>query len=428
MSEFAVYRLEKFKRSACFGIQKERNRENHEDHNFAKSSIDRTQTSFNIVVDGKNEQNFHQSVSTRIQKYGVKERPDSTVFIGAVFTASPSFFTPNPNYKEPQTPDTRTKDERRKFIFDDKAKSFFSECYQFYIQDICKGNPDLIFSAKIDLDETTPHLQIYSVPIIERTNKKGQTKPHLSAKDVLGDRTAMRKRQDRFFETIGQKRGFQRGEKVDWDKTPEERKKHEETHEFKVRQKKEQLEKLEHDCSVLQQENQQLKHDVSVLQREKDEMAISLQEQKKVIEEMAQQVDRVRTSRKELIPISETPERKTFKGVVPATQTFRTSDVEDYKEKTRLAPCDRWTLNDVSRNISKAVDGLESSNLQERVKILEKENDNLRASLSLSRDDLDKTRKHLNHVFDVVERVCGFHIRQKIESLVYGHETQNRVM
>ena len=261
---FVVYRLEKFKRSACFGVGLERNRDLHPERNFAKSSIDETQTQNNIVVDGKNERNFNLAVSQRIQKYGVKERPDSTVFVGAVMTASADFFTKNPNYKEPPTDgreDTRTLLERRKYLFDEKAQSFFADCYRFYVQDVCKGNSDLIFSAKVDMDETTPHLQIYSVPVISRTNKKGISKNHLSAKDVFGDRTTMRQRQDAIHEAIGKPRNFERGQKVDWEQSKEERKRHEETHSFKVRKQREELEQLKTERSTISAELQDMKQE-----------------------------------------------------------------------------------------------------------------------------------------------------------------------
>lgn len=234
---FAVFRLEKYKRCDVHGINLERNRTANDDRNF-KNNIDKTATDFNIEL--IHQRNFNAEISRQIQNAGVKEKPDSVVMIGGLYTASPDYFTPNPNYKpltpEQQTqiangtPDPRPQDQRPKYLYDDKAKSYFEDCLQFHIETYCQGDRSRVLSAKIDMDETTPHMQIYSIPLQERTNKKGISKMHLCAKQIIGDRTDLRRAQDSFFERIGKPRDMQRGDKVDWDKPYAERKKHEETY------------------------------------------------------------------------------------------------------------------------------------------------------------------------------------------------------
>lgn len=249
MAQYGVCRMKKFKRSACYGIGLERNREKDDGRNYARSDIDKELTDCNIILHGKNCHNFNEEISRQIENASVKERPDSIVMVGALFSASAEYFTKNPDYielseedalaiKQGLLEDVRTKEQRQKYLYDDKAKQFFEDCYKFCVADMCQGDESRIFHAKIDMDETTPHLQIYFVPLHERTNKKGISKMHLSAKDIFGDRNALRARQDRFHEQIGKPRSFERGEKVDWEASFEDRKKHEETYAHKQAERK----------------------------------------------------------------------------------------------------------------------------------------------------------------------------------------------
>lgn len=236
---YGIMRMEKFKRSACYGVCLERNREKDDGRNYARSEIDKDLTDCNIVLHGKGCKDFDEEISRQIKNAGVKERPDSVVMIGALFTASAEYFTINPAYVPLQdgAEDTRTKEQKQKFLYDEKAQQYFEDCYQFYVHNVCQGDEDRVLHAKIDLDETTMHLQMYSVPLYERENKKGVSKLHLSAKDIFGNRSDLRARQDAFHEVVGKPRNLERGEKVDWDKSYEERKKHETTQAFHRRQR-----------------------------------------------------------------------------------------------------------------------------------------------------------------------------------------------
>lgn len=259
---YAVIRLEKYKRFAVFGIGKERNRTTDDNRNF-KNSIDKTRTEFNHTL--KKCDDFNREISNQIKYAGVKERPDSIVMIGAVYTASDEFFTPNPKYIE-LTPeqyelissnkmkDPRDPEQRQKYLFDEKTKSYFYECARFHIERFCQGDKNRVISAKIDFDEDTPHMQIYSVPLEKRIDKNGNEKMHLSAKTIIGNRTDLRKMQDDFYQKIGEPRGFIRGDKVDWDKSYEERKKHESSYEFNKRQREKLIKEQEQ--KLLEQQNE----------------------------------------------------------------------------------------------------------------------------------------------------------------------------
>ena len=92
---YGIMRMEKFKRSACYGVCLERNREKDDGRNYARSEIDKDLTDCNIVLHGKGCKDFDEEISRQIKNAGVKERPDSVVMIGALFTASAEYFAFN---------------------------------------------------------------------------------------------------------------------------------------------------------------------------------------------------------------------------------------------------------------------------------------------------------------------------------------------
>ena len=291
MALYGVCRMDKYKRAAVHGLGLERNRTAEDGRNFARSEIDKELTDFNVVMHGKDCEDFNAEISRQIKKAGVKERPDSIVAMGVLFTASADFFTKNPQYvelseeqralvKSGVMQDTRTAEQKLKYLYDEKAQQYFERCYRFCVRDIFQGDESRIFSAKIDMDEKTPHLQIYGVPLHKRENKKGISKMHLSAKDIFGNRGELRARQNRFFEQVSREYGFERGELVDWDKPYEERKKHEETYAHNMAQRKaqeasQQAQIKQNDAELRRQENELVRGRMQLQQQAKAAQALA---------------------------------------------------------------------------------------------------------------------------------------------------------
>lgn len=189
---YAIMRVEKRNRSAVHALQLEATRKS-EDHDngrdFDRSDIDWNKTDENIRL--IETQNWNSEITRQIKENKVRERKDSVVMLDGVYTASPEFF-----------------EEKS----DQEIRDFFEECLKFHIDNYCQGDKSRMLSAVIHLDETTPHLQVASVPLI--LDEKGA---HLSAKRLMGDRNTYRTRQDRFWSEIGAKRGLERGELVKYD-------------------------------------------------------------------------------------------------------------------------------------------------------------------------------------------------------------------
>lgn len=164
-----------------------------------------------------------------------REKKDSTAFEGIVITSDTAFFEQLGWKKGEDTPYA---------VID-----FFNRCYEFALQEIgYKGTDKNVLSAVIHLDETTPHLQLYYIPIVDTAKKKvyekgtdGKVKrnekgspiqkkdehgksvyeyvpleqPKLCSSDFWGERggqLSYGNMQDRFYEQISTHYGLDRGE------------------------------------------------------------------------------------------------------------------------------------------------------------------------------------------------------------------------
>ena len=175
---YCIMNVDKQKRSAIYGLQAEANRQPEDDREFDASDIDSSRTSDNIFL--RRCDSWNREITQQIKAAGVKERKDSIVGITGVYTASAEWF------------DTHPKSE---------WLQYFKDCLEFH--DKVYGH---CINAVIHLDEDTPHMQCISVPLIE--DERGW---HLSAKMVMGNRADYQKRQDEFFDQVGQQHGMDRG-------------------------------------------------------------------------------------------------------------------------------------------------------------------------------------------------------------------------
>lgn len=88
-----------------------------------------------------------------------REKKDSVAFEGMIITSDTAFFK-RLGWK---------KDEDTSYVVID----FFNRCYEFALQEIgYNGTDKNVLSAVIHLDETTPHLQLYYIPIVDTAKKK----------------------------------------------------------------------------------------------------------------------------------------------------------------------------------------------------------------------------------------------------------------
>lgn len=172
---FCIMRTEKRKKSDLSGIQKENTRTATEYNNKVSPGMD----IFNVTLKESND--WLQDINNEIKAAGAKARSNSVLALDTIYTASPQFFQGKTN---------------------EENDRFFRDCLKFH-----ENHFGHIISAVVHYDETTPHLHVISVPL----TKDGR----LSARDVIGNRTQMRRTQTEFYEQVGKGYGLERGVQQD---------------------------------------------------------------------------------------------------------------------------------------------------------------------------------------------------------------------
>lgn len=137
------------------GAETERTAKSHRNED-----IDSERTPLNYYFK-KSDGGLAQAWNNIMQNFGAtyKETKKSFAFEGLVITSGHEFFTER-GYV-PGEPLPR------------ELQKFFEDCYAFALRQIgYHGTDKNILSAVIHLDETTPHLQLYYIPIVDEGRKK----------------------------------------------------------------------------------------------------------------------------------------------------------------------------------------------------------------------------------------------------------------
>lgn len=172
---YCIMRIEKRRRQDIGGLQRENNRTATEYNNQVEPGMDILNVSL-VQSD-----NWMQDIQQEIDRAGARTRSNSVVALDTIYTASSEFFTDKSNTEN---------------------DTFFRDCLRFHQQHF--GH---VISAVIHYDETTAHMHVISVPL----TRDGR----LSARDVIGNRTQMRRTQTEFYEQVGKGYGLERGVQQD---------------------------------------------------------------------------------------------------------------------------------------------------------------------------------------------------------------------
>lgn len=159
---YMVCHFGKYKAGNVFGLQKHNQRENE---NYSNIDIDKARMPLNYDLVNKNDINYLKKIKTIIEANRRSERAirkDATVYCECIVSSDGTFF---------------------ENLTEDKQKEFFKSSLEYLKNKI---GEEFIISANVHLDETTPHMHVGFVPIIENS---------LSAKKLI-DRKFLREVQD----------------------------------------------------------------------------------------------------------------------------------------------------------------------------------------------------------------------------------------
>ena len=152
----------KYKSGNVFGLQKHNQRENE---NYSNIDIDKARTPLNYDLVNQGNINYLKRVKSIIEANRASERAirkDATVYCECIISSDSDFF---------------------ENLTEDKQKEFFKSSLDYLKSKI---GEEFIVSANVHLDETTPHMHVGFVPIIENS---------LSAKKLI-DRKFLMEVQD----------------------------------------------------------------------------------------------------------------------------------------------------------------------------------------------------------------------------------------
>ena len=159
---YLVCHFGKYKSGNVFGLQKHNQRENE---NYSNKDIDKEKIALNYDLINQVNINYSKKIKTIIEANRTSQRAirkDATVYCECIVSSDSSFF------------------ER---LTEDKQKKFFEVALD-YLKD--KIGAEFFVSANVHFDETTPHMHVGFVPIIENS---------LSAKKLI-DRKFLREVQE----------------------------------------------------------------------------------------------------------------------------------------------------------------------------------------------------------------------------------------
>ncbi len=159
---YMVCHFGKYKSGNVFGLQKHNQRENE---NYSNMDIDKARRPLNYDLVNNSDINYLKRIKTIIEENRASERAirkDATVYCECIISSDSVFF---------------------ENLTEDKQKEFFKSSLDYLKNKI---GEEFIISANVHLDETTPHMHVGFVPIIENS---------LSAKKLI-DRKFLREVQD----------------------------------------------------------------------------------------------------------------------------------------------------------------------------------------------------------------------------------------
>lgn len=154
---YQVIRVEKFTKGSLVKIGAETERTAKNSRN---KDIDETRTPLNIYFKKSNGGlNAEWKNIVAQTNASFKDTKKSVAFEGIIITSDKAFFEKLGFIQGEQPPS--------------KVLEFFERSYQFVLKEIgYHGTDENILSAVIHFDETTPHLQLYYIPIVDQGKKK----------------------------------------------------------------------------------------------------------------------------------------------------------------------------------------------------------------------------------------------------------------
>ena len=172
---FAIIRNTKYKRENLKGIYRHNERRNK---NYSNDNIDKEKTYLNYSLKSP-KYRYDKEFDIMREKYNLKGqiKTVSNIACEYIITSDKQFFEE---------------------IGEEETKRYFENAYQFVTEYKNLGE-QYIMSAKVHMDEETPHMHLIFLPVVHTQDKKGNNIDKLACSEFWKEKDSYRRLQDAFY-------------------------------------------------------------------------------------------------------------------------------------------------------------------------------------------------------------------------------------
>ena len=172
---YAIIRNTKYKRENLKGIYRHNERRNK---NYSNANIDKEKSYLNYSIKSP-QYSYEKEFDLMREKYKLKGQIKvvSNIACEYIITSDKEFF---------------------ETIGEEETKRYFETAYQFVTQYKDLGE-QYIMSAKVHMDEETPHMHLIFLPVVHTTDKKGNSIDKLACSEFWKAKDSYRQLQNAFY-------------------------------------------------------------------------------------------------------------------------------------------------------------------------------------------------------------------------------------
>ncbi len=173
---FAIIRNTKYKRENLKGIYRHNERRNK---NYSNDNIDKEKLYLNYSLKSP-KYRYDKEFDTMKEKYNLKGqiKTVSNIACEYIITSDKQFFEE---------------------IGEEETRRYFETAYQFVAEYKDLGE-QYIMSAKVHMDEETPHMHLIFLPVVHTQDKKGNNIDKLACSEFWKEKDSYRRLQDAFYQ------------------------------------------------------------------------------------------------------------------------------------------------------------------------------------------------------------------------------------
>ena len=173
---FAIIRNTKYKRENLKGIYRHNERRNK---NYSNDNIDKEKTYLNYSLKSP-KYRYDKEFDMMKERYKLKGqiKTVSNIACEYIITSDKQFFEE---------------------IGEEETRRHFETAYTFLSEYKNLGEPS-IMSAKVHMDEETPHMHLIFLPVVHTTDKKGNNIDKLACSEFWKEKNSYRRLQDAFYQ------------------------------------------------------------------------------------------------------------------------------------------------------------------------------------------------------------------------------------